>query len=224
MTNILGLARRYGGDVALGVIALSALTVATVAVIRLWHDGKVEVQNTRPQAPRRLANWSEVTTLARSTDTSHGAIRVIEFGDYQCPACRRGQWLLDSVAKANKVLLHVAFIHYPLTVIHPLAFEAAVAAECSAAQGRFSAFHHYVYRHQGELGRSQWTALARKAGVPDTIQFVRCLKDSTVTARVSSSAALATRLGINATPTFAIDTLLYPPGLPLRNIMAALAP
>src|SRR5262245_53327486 len=71
-------------------------------------------------------------------------VGVLEFADFECPSCAifakstRLQLEKEYVVP-GKVLL--AFRHLPLTVIHPRAMAAAVAAQCAEHQGRFWEMH-----------------------------------------------------------------------------------
>jgi protein-disulfide isomerase len=88
-------------------------------------------------------------------------LTVVEFSDFQCPACRRHvletQPVLDQkLVDTGKV--RWVFKHRPLRE-HAWAAAAAAAAECAAEQGQFWAMHHLLYEKQ-----EQWaTAEADKA-------------------------------------------------------------
>ena len=81
-------------------------------------------------------------------------VAIIEFSDFQCPAC--AQFTRDTLprlrqryVKSGKVLL--AFHPLPLQGIHPRAFRASVAAECAARQGRFWPMHDGLFKHSADL-------------------------------------------------------------------------
>ena len=48
----------------------------------------------------------------------------------------------------------IAFLHFPLTRIHPNAAGAHFAAECAGAQGKFWEMHDLLFERQDE-----WAAL-----------------------------------------------------------------
>jgi protein-disulfide isomerase len=72
---------------------------------------------------------------------------VVEFGDFQCPACQRHalttQPAVDKRFVETGQVLWVAK-HFPLRS-HPHAPVAAAAAECAGAQGKFWAMHHLLF-------------------------------------------------------------------------------
>jgi protein-disulfide isomerase len=206
---------RSMSDIAVTVIAIAAVGMTGMAALRLVRRSTTHAVQ---REPRRLDNWAQLAASAQREEGANGPVRIIEFGDYQCPACGRAFVTLESTTVHAKTPVDVAFIHFPLSAIHPLAFAASIAAECAANQGKFAEFHRYAYSHQAQLGQQRWTDVAKAAGVVDTVTFTRCLKSGKAAARIEGHAALAAALGIEGTPSFAIDGRLYPPGLPLTVI------
>lgn len=156
-------------------------------------------------------------TLGNSAHRPH----VVEFADYQCPACRVADSVLESAQHQAHGLPSVRFHFLPLEGIHPFAFEAAVASVCAAQQGRFESIHHVLYKEQGDIGRRSWGALAMAAGVPDTARLVRCMDDTAAANHVIADEELAASLHLQGTPAFFVDGKLIFGPLPdsvLRRI------
>lgn len=78
------------------------------------------------------------------------ALVIVEFADFQCPACRdhllTTQPVLDErFIESNEIL----WVHKNLPLReHPQAAVAAVAAECAAEQGKFWEMHDLLYAEQ----------------------------------------------------------------------------
>src|SRR4051812_5223179 len=72
----------------------------------------------------------------------------IEYGDYECPSCRRAYGIVGAVLNRVGNLARFAFRNFPLSQLHPHALLAAQAAEAAAAQGRFWPMHDMLYEHQ----------------------------------------------------------------------------
>lgn len=151
---------------------------------------------------------------------SRGGEVMIEFADYQCPACASTDSVLRPLLTATSHA-RVVYHHYPLETNHPYAFEAAVAAECAAAQGAFERMHHLMFSRQAALGRLSWTQFARDAGVNDTVSFQRCMDDPEAATRVEGDLRAATRLGLTGTPAFLIDGNIHY-GIPSESLLAKL--
>jgi protein-disulfide isomerase len=127
------------------------------------------------------------------------------------------QAALDSMTRAHGRALAIGFIHFPLTAIHPYAWDAARLAECVSRSGSFAPFHLYLYSHQRDFGKTSWESLAAASGLADSAKVADCFKTSAADADVSADAQLATRLGVSATPTFVIDGAIYPVTPPMSN-------
>jgi hypothetical protein len=80
----------------------------------------------------------------------HSTVTLVEYGDYQSPACVTAAWELAQLGPHFNGELRFAFRHFPIGDAHPLALHAAQAAEAAGAQGRFWEMHDLVYgRDQG---------------------------------------------------------------------------
>lgn len=71
---------------------------------------------------------------------------LVEFGDYQCPACRDIYPWVESLCRQHADKLRFQFRQFPLTLIHPLAYQAALVAETARIQGRFWQIHALLYQ------------------------------------------------------------------------------
>lgn len=129
---------------------------------------------------------------------------LVEFSDFQCPFCAQFSVVLDSLRVEHHDSIRIVYRHFPLTSIHPMAFEAALAAECAGAQGEFESMYHALFAHQAEFGRVSWTSLATAAGVRDSAMFATCVRDSVYAPRVRRDRLEGVKLGITGTPSLVI--------------------
>lgn len=105
---------------------------------------------------------------------------VIEFSDYQCPACARHHTevqpgLNEEFVKTGKV----RWIHRSLPLrSHPQALLAAVAAECAGQQDKFWVLHERLFetveRWGNESAESTLVEIAAESGL-DRTRFADCL-------------------------------------------------
>lgn len=210
-------------NVAASLATSGALVVSVLAARRLFVEHRATTNARANQQGRPVTNWSFLVHSGHMIGQSTAPVRMVEFADFQCPACARAEVMLDSVQHEAKVPFRIAFVQFPLTAIHADAFDAAVAAECGARQGRFEQMHHVLYVQQHAIGIRPWSAYAAAAGVPDTISFEQCRRDSATAAAVRQQSTIASDLGLIGTPTFVADGVLYPPGTPLQRILATMA-
>ncbi len=81
-------------------------------------------------------------------------VTIIEFGDFQCPYCKK--FHDDTFPMLKKTYIDTGkakFVYrdFPLENIHPNARPAAEAAECADDQGKFWEYHNALYRDQSAL-------------------------------------------------------------------------
>ncbi len=146
-----------------------------------------------------------------SRGPANAAVTIVEFGDLQCPACKRAQptieKLLTDVPNARLV-----FQQFPLVQIHKWAMTAAMYGLCVAKQNNdaYFKFIDTVYQHQDELQQQTEEQVAPKlkeyageSGVnADKVQ--QCTSDPAIAADINKSLALGRELDINGTPTLFI--------------------
>jgi protein-disulfide isomerase len=141
-------------------------------------------------------------------DYRDGHLALIEFSDFQCPFSRQyAQDTLDMVKRTfvDSGALDYMFVHFPIESIHPLALKAGEAAECAAEQGKFWEMHRVLFENQSRLAESQFSRYALSLGL-DTRKFDACLRTG-MAPRIRQGVAEAQRIGIGATPSFAIGRL-----------------
>ena len=141
-------------------------------------------------------------------------VTIVEYGDYQCPFCKAAQPLVAELEAALGDNLCFAFRHFPLTSLHPLAEQAAEAAEAAAAQGLFWEMHALLYANQPALDEG---SLLRLAGTLDLdwARFEHDLAHHIYSKRVRDDLNSGLRSGVRGTPTFFIDGVRWdePPAL-----------
>jgi protein-disulfide isomerase len=68
--------------------------------------------------------------------SAHGSIKLLEYGDYECPFCGEAQLIVKEIQRRFGGGLLFASHHFPLSSIHPHAEHAAEAAEAAARAGK----------------------------------------------------------------------------------------
>jgi protein-disulfide isomerase len=150
-----------------------------------------------PAAPQSLDG---AATVGKQTAN----VAVIQYSDFECPFCAMFardtlRDLKKDYAETGKVLL--AFRNLPLPS-HPNAKLAAMSAACAAEQGQFWEMHDLLFARQGKLTDKIADELAATIGLNDA-RFTDCFHNRG-DALVRKDVALATAIGVNATPTFII--------------------
>jgi protein-disulfide isomerase len=161
-------------DAVVVVSAVGALVVASVVLASQRAAGPSD----RATVVRA---WQQYGEGGQRLGPEVAAVTLVEFGDYQCPACGVGEKHFEAVRRRNP---EVAFVyrHFPLPA-HEFAEGAAEAAECAAEQDRFPQMHPGLYQASA-LDLEALVDFARQAGVTDLDGFTKCLRDGRTRSRI----------------------------------------
>ena len=141
-------------------------------------------------------------------------ITIVEFGDFQCPFCRRWhEEVYEPLLALYPGQIRVVYRHLPLISIHPDAFPAAEAAMCAGEQGAFWQYHEKLFSSE-TLGSQVYTQYAQELSL-DMNAFEACLTEHRYQEAIQTDSDFAINLGISSTPTFFINGLALVGAQPL---------
>ncbi|MBX4215487.1 DsbA family protein [Candidatus Parcubacteria bacterium] len=164
-------------------------------------------------AARRDTGENGAATAVVATDWTRGAknpkVTMIEYSDFQCPACGAYEPLLAQAQAEFKDTLQFAYRHFPLTQIHQNALLAAQASEAAGKQGKFWEMHDLLFQKQSEWSNSA-TAKALFEGYAATLKlnaarFAADIDSKEVEDAIKADFEEGLRLGVNATPTIYVN-------------------
>lgn len=155
-------------------------------------------------------------TVARAAD---GKVTVVEFLDYQCPACA-GYYRNITNTLERDYAGRITFVtrNFPLEM-HPLAVPAARAAEAAAAQGRYREMYHALYDSypswalapdgnqvsaDAAHAQTRFDELARQLGL-DLDRFHLDSNSDATGQRIERDRADGTTAGVSGTPTIFVN-------------------
>jgi protein-disulfide isomerase len=135
-------------------------------------------------------------------------VTIVEFSDFQCPACRVAEPPLHQLMSLYEKDTKLIFKDFPLERIHPYARAGAAAAECAGRQGKFWEYHDALYERQQD-----WTTeeapkkLEAYAGQLklDLAAFKACQADPSVQKALDADVQEARDRWVGSTPTFFIN-------------------
>ena len=169
-----------------------------------------------PQPTLTSAQWPQI--LAHAAAPARGApnapYTIAEFGDFQCPQCRRMRPLVEALLQKYPAQVNLIFVHRPFPK-HAWAFSTAEAAQSAAAQGKFWPMYDTLYSHQKDmeaqapseshqdLKPGTLSGYAVEAGL-DRAQFEAALNSHQGRAAVDAAATFADSIGIEVTPTLVV--------------------
>jgi protein-disulfide isomerase len=194
-------------NVLLDVITVAtAVTVLGMAVTIFLDRDKVKSIS---RESRVVDDWQEIAASGHREGPVDPQVTIIEFGDYECPACRAFEEVLRRVTPIYKSDVAVVYRHWPLSY-HKNAYAAARAAECAGDQGQFKAYHSLLYSTDTWM-QSPMTEFARLAdtlGLPDRGAFDRCVNNENPHPRIEEDIEAVQLVGSSGTPTIIVDGTL----------------
>lgn len=136
-------------------------------------------------------------------------VTLVMFGDYQSDYTARAQHVVNRLLEAYPQRVRFVYKHYPLTQVHPLASEAALAALAAERQGAFWEYHDQLFLNARRLDSTLLLLLAEQLGL-DLTRFERDRRSLTVLERLQADEKLAATLGVVGLPTLYLNGRLMP--------------
>lgn len=170
-------------------------------------DDLVQIVNrTVAQTPVNLTIPAGTTILGNP----NAPVTLVEFSDFQCPYCRRGAVLLNTLLSRYPNDVKVVFLNFPLDQachrqierpMHPFACQLARGGACAEKIGKFKPYYEAVFEKQAELtGDSALKSLVL-AGMNEA-DAKSCLESEEAKKLISSHVELGIQSGVQSTPTF----------------------
>lgn len=167
------------------------ITIIIVTIFGIWK------YQTRPV-------YSNINSPRPISGNANAPIVLEEFSDFQCPACRAVQPMVESILQTYGKNIAFYYRHFPLINIHPNAFPAALAVECANDQGKFWEYHDELFSTPEDLNQSTLLKIADKLQL-DKKSFSACLKSRAKTNVVNADMQEGERRKVDSTPSFFIN-------------------
>lgn len=160
----------------------------------------------RPFDPVKKILDKGVTGPSRGPKDS--GVMIVEFGDLQCPACKKAQPTVEALVAAEPNA-HFVFQNFPLEM-HNWAQKGAYYADCvgHASNDAFWKFVAKTYETQQDItaenADDKLTAIADQSGVKGS-DIAACAAKPETKANVDASIALGKKVEVTGTPTLFIN-------------------
>jgi len=192
-----------------------------VAVIAIGSVGYSLVGGGFTQAalvavPIEYENPQELVEMAAGVERGDpdAPITILEFADFQCPACRQFATSVKpevDLAYVDNGVAKFVFQNFPLAV-HPYAFLASRAARCAMDQG---GEHFWAYHDQLFINQASWSpntvppiaafeSYAQGLGLNEE-EFNGCLNSDRHAVAVSAGMELGKLMRVSGTPTIFVS-------------------
>jgi protein-disulfide isomerase len=164
--------------------------------------------NNASNAPN-YANAPAGANPAHFKGNAAAKVVIEEFADYQCPTCASMHPTVQQIQAAYGDRIKIIFRNYPLTQVHPKAYDAAVAAEAAGLQGKFWEMQNQLFTNQqfwttAADHRKTFEEYAQKIGL-DVQKFSADMAGMEAKSRVDADLQRARGLQVGSTPTFYIN-------------------
>jgi protein-disulfide isomerase len=187
--------------------ALGASAVLVAAAVAVSASGGSTPA--APPAPPASATFRGIPEHAGVLGDPKAPLTLTEYVDLQCPICAEASkqtlpWLVEHYVRPGKAKLELRTLHF----IGPDSERAAHVAAGAEQQGRLWPFIEAFYAAQGQENSGYVTdgflrSVSKAAGV-DAGKALSAADGEFALRRLERADADATRLGVNATPTFTV--------------------
>jgi protein-disulfide isomerase len=190
--------------VAICVVVLGGLVYAS-------RKDKVEVGNVDQYSTvaASAANGNIADHVFGKADSK---VVLVEYGDFQCPACGSAYPNLKDVTEEFKDKIAFIFRNNPLTTIHPNARAGAAAAEAAGLQDKYWEMHDMLYERQNEWSaadatqrKSFFESYATQVGIKNMDKFRTDMASKAVNDKIDYDLALGKKVPVTGTPTILLD-------------------
>lgn len=144
-----------------------------------------------------------------SASSGQGVVTIVEFSDFQCPACLSVQEPLKQILKKYEGKVQFVYRFFPLVTLHKNAQISAQAAEAAGMQDKFWEMHDKLFATQNVWQgvvdpKELFEGYARELGI-NTENFLKDLNSQEVKDAINVDVLDATRYQITGTPTFYVN-------------------
>lgn len=146
---------------------------------------------------------------------SNAPVTVVEFSDYECPACREAHRTVQRLKDIYAGKIRWVFKDFPLSK-HKMAEKAAEAARCAGDQGKFWEYQDILFSSKEGPDTDHLVGYARGIGL-DENKFGACLNGGKHREDVIRSHNEGRDAGVGATPSFIINGMLITGAAPLDH-------
>ncbi len=181
--------------------AICGLGILVWGLAKLGSSGAGTINNTTLAEPVTGEDWIR--------GNKNGTVTLVEYSDFQCPACRAAEPVVAELVQKYGDTIRVVYRHYPLNALHAHAEEAARAAEAAGRQGKFWEMHDMLFENQARWAAENnpetlFVTYAQQLAL-DTNKFLSDFDATEIRQKITAQQAGGDRAKITATPTFFLN-------------------
>lgn len=185
---------------------VAGLAVVGVIAFAFWPKS----QTTAPTAPTSSDSLPVEVSLDKSLGEENAPVVVVEYGDFQCPACQ--QFFRTTVEQLKTEYVQTGKVRFVFRQFAFLGDEsqwAAESSECANEQGRFWDYYDKLYQEQngenvGIFSKDNLKQFAVDLEL-DTTGFNQCLDSGRYTEKVKQETLEGQQAGVRGTPSVFVN-------------------
>lgn len=148
-----------------------------------------------------------INTNSHSIGSADAKVTVVEFSDFQCPACKAAEPVVQKILDEYKDKIRFVYRNYPLPS-HQYGMVAAQAAEAAGLQNKFWEMHKLLFEKSPDLSRELLFEYAKSLNL-DMDKFTKDFDSGAVKEAISKDQNDGNLVGLDATPTFYINGVKF---------------
>lgn len=153
------------------------------------------------------------------TGTKDAKVTVLEFSDFECPACAAVRPMVEGLAK-TKTNARLCWSPFPLPM-HAHATLAGQAALFARDGGKFWQMHDALFENQNNLSDESIRDLVKKLGL-DVTAFNKAVTAGKYVDEMNASKEAGHAAGVDGTPTVFINGRKYTLGFSIESLSTAI--
>jgi protein-disulfide isomerase len=164
-----------------------------------------------PQPGFQSTKTAAISSADWVTGNKNAKVSVIEYGDFECPACGAYEPIFQQLEKDYASNVEFVFRNFPLPQ-HSNAPITAQAAEAAGLQGKYWQMHDLLYQKQAEWSNEPGNTIvakyldvyAQSLGL-DVTKFNADMNSSAVQQKIQNDVATGDAAQVDHTPTFFVN-------------------
>jgi len=180
---------------------IGIIVLALIVVLGISFMVKASENNSQNNIQTNITEWSKGGENAQ--------VVLVEYSDFQCPACQAYSEILGELNKEFGDDLKIVYKHFPLKQIHPNATIAAQVSEAAGLQGKFWEMHDLLFSKQGVWSskknpQTSFDEYALELGL-DIDLFKKDVVSKETKNRVNNDYTQGSKIKVNYTPYFILN-------------------
>ena len=186
----------------MGIIV--AVIVTVIAVVSIDPD------SIKADSPNPIKLSVDTQSGSPILGDESAPVTIVEFGDYQCPFCKRWNETVKPAIEKDFIDTGKAkLIFVDFAIIGPDSVTVHSGSYCAADQGLYWEYHDFVYANQGHendgwASSENIKALVSEMNGIDSAAFNECLDSKKYEQLIGENKKVATEAGARSTPSFIV--------------------